>query len=713
MNLLNPRYWFQKRSGAFAAAGTELLNRMRYNALFALDPNVLVRHLVAFNSGDIAGLEHVLEEFENREDKMKIGAFKMSAAVASKPWEVRIAKGEEDNERAKLHQEVLTRFWNRVEATDAFCRNRRGGLRLLVKQMMSAQSRVYAVHDVTWTVRGDGELEALFTFVPAWMFENRTGELRFIRDPGAYTGETMKDGEWLVTVGEGVGISAAILAMAKRLSWNDWLLFSEKCGMPVILGNTGAKEDTPAWKNLLNAIANVAPKTGVLADLETKLQAVQVGGSSGQTTYRELIDVVDRGISALYRGGDLATVSQAGDSVGSDSQDGESELMDGEGCAMVSETLHRQIDRHVIRFTCGDFEPLAGIVINPPAEIDDVDRDIKVDQHLGEFGIKLSKKDMLARYGRVEATDENDAAIRQQAQQPGFGGLGGLANEEVKRLSDSAVKPATTTAEPLNRSTAELLKAFAADMSPAGKAVEELLNALDKGEAASSPLVKEKASALLSRLPSLLPEDPATAAVIAEAMTKEFGVTAEKQSNAITNPCPKCHRQMTKEGTCTHCERLAANQKTVDGLVADLDIKGPDGKSKGWKDRTESLGELEQKTIDDIKAANPKMNVDSSVATVNTEQLQHSLNHHGNAEREAKRGQIAITKDDLKRIPEVLADYDSILPGKGIADGKNQESVVFRKKYPDGTVACVELDVFNDSMKKRTLKFQTMWKEKN
>ena len=286
-------------------------------------------------------------------------------------------------------------------------------------------------------------------------------------------------------------------------------------------------------------------------------------------------------------------------------------------------------------------------------------------------------------------------------------------NKEVKRLSDSAVKPATTTAEPLNRSTAELLKAFAADMSPAGKAVQELLNALDKGEAASSPLVKEKASALLSRLPSLLPDDPATAAVIAEAMAKEFGVTAEKQSNAITNPCPKCHRQMTKEGTCTHCERLAANQKTVDGLVADLDIKGPDGKSKGWKDRTESLGELEQKTIDDIKAANPKMNVDSSVATVNTEQLQHSLNHHGNAEREAKRGQIAITKDDLKRIPEVLADYDSILPGKGIADGKNQESVVFRKKYPDGTVACVELDVFNDSMKKRTLKFQTMWKEKN
>ena len=525
MNLLNPRYWFQKRSGAFAAAGTELLNRMRYNALFALDPNVLVRHLVAFNSGDIAGLEHVIEEFENREDKMKIGAFKMSAAVASKPWEVRIAKGEEDNERAKLHQEVLTRFWNRVEATDAFCRNRRGGLRLLVKQMMSAQSRVYAVHDVTWTVRGDGELEALFTFVPAWMFENRTGELRFIRDPGAYTGETMKDGEWLVTVGEGVGISAAILAMAKRLSWNDWLLFSEKCGMPVILGNTGAKEDTPAWKNLLNAIANVAPKTGVLADLETKLQAVQVGGSSGQTTYRELIDVVGRGISALYRGGDLSTVSQAGDSVGSDSQDGESELMDGDGCAMVSETLHRQIDRHVIRFTCGDFEPLAGIVINPPAEIDDVDRDIKVDQHLGEFGIRLSKKDMLARYGRVEATDENDAAIRQQAQQPGFGGFGGLPNEKISHIPAGQSKGAgqRQTGEDQGKASEDVLKAFAQDTGPAADAIQEFLKDPSK----------EAAEALLNRLPDLIPEDPAMAAVIAEAMAKEFGAKLANEAQRV------------------------------------------------------------------------------------------------------------------------------------------------------------------------------------
>ena len=254
-----------------------------------------------------------------------------------------------------------------------------------------------------------------------------------------------------------------------------------------------------------------------------------------------------------------------------------------------------------------------------------------------------------------------------------------------------------------------ILEAFAKDTSKAAEAVKALL-------ADPTP---EKAEKLLADLPNLLPDDPALAAVIAEAMAAEFrpapSVTTDGDvaTNAITNPCPKCHRQMTKDGHCTHCEKLEANRKLVAGLVSDLDKKGPDGKSKGWKDRTENLGELEQKTIDDIKKANPNMRVDTSVATINTEQLQHSMKHHGNPDREAKRNQIAITHEDLKRIPEVLADYDSIESGKGTADGKNQEAVVFKKKYPDGTVACVELDVYSDKLKRRSLKFQTMWKEKN
>ena len=478
---------------------------------------------------------------------------------------------------------------------------------------------------------------------------------------------------------------AIIIYIRHALGDRDWGRFIERYAIPPVhfeMAAGATDKDKPLYQEAGDAAhngQNTIRPNGSHIDFAAEAR--------GADPFTPFIEHQDKYIVLLATGGTLTSLAQAdtGSLAGGAQMEVWREIVARDG-VKIAEALNRSLFRRYLELEFPGRPMAARFELSNEAK-PTADEIADLAGKLKTAGYTVDQAELEEAVGLKLVKDETPAP-----QLP-------FMNKEVKRLSDSAVKEP----EPLNRSTAELLKAFAADMSPAGKAVEELLKDPSK----------EAAEALLAKLDSLLPDDPATAAVIAEAMAKEFGVTAEKQSNAITNPCPKCHRQMTKEGTCTHCERLAANQKTVDGLVADLDIKGPDGKSKGWKDRTESLGELEQKTIDDIKAANPKMNVDSSVATVNTEQLQHSLNHHGNAEREAKRGQIAITKDDLKRIPEVLADYDSILPGKGIADGKNQESVVFRKKYPDGTVACVELDVFNDSMKKRTLKFQTMWKEKN
>ena len=534
------RFFFQKTSNDFDANEAFRRNQLRYNALRALDPDVLVRHLEAFSRGDICGLERVLEEFETREDKMRIGAFKMSAAVASKPWEVRIRKGEEENPRAKLHKDVLTRFWNRAEATDAFCRNRRGGLRLLVKQMMSAQSRVYSVHDVVWHVHGDGTLSATFTHVPAWCFENRTGRLRYIRNDCDTAGEEMRDGEWLVTVGEGVGVAAAIVAMAKRLSWNDWLLFSEKCGMPVILGNTNAQRGTEAWIAMLRAIRAVAPKTGLLADTGTTLNAVSMG-AGGQQTYRELVETVDRAISALYRGGDLATVSSGPDAAGVNAQAGESELMDDDGCKMVSETLRDQIEKFVVRFECGDFEPLAEIVINPPAETEDVDREMKIDMHLAGLGVKLSKRDALARYGRTEAEDEADALEpRQPAQQPGFGGFGGFANEARPR------NPSSGVAKPLQNAPR------GAGATEVPKDGETRLDAiLDEF---SAKLAEEMQDEMFSAAANALAKDE-TADKPAAGDGTGPEPTAGEAALANENPyhCPKCGKFAGFNGHCDKC----------------------------------------------------------------------------------------------------------------------------------------------------------------
>ena len=688
MNILNGirRFFFQKASNDFDANEAFRRNQFRYNALRALDPNVLVRHLEAFQRGDICGLERVIDEFEQREDKMRIGSFKMAAAVSSKPWEVRIRQGEEENPRAKLHQEHLTKFWNRVEATDAFCRNRKGGLRLLVKQMMSAQSRVYSVHDICWKVNGDGTLNATFTHVPAWCFENRTGRLRYIRNDCDTVGAEMPDGEWLVTVGEGVGVAAAVIAMAKRLSWNDWLLFSEKCGMPVILGNTNAQRDTPAWAAMSRAIRAIAPKTGLLADTGTTLNAVSMG-SGGQNTYRELVDTVDRAISALYRGGDLATQSSGPDAAGVNAQAGESELMDDDGCKMVAETLRDQVEKFVIRFELGDFEPLAEIVINPPADTDDVEREMKIDTHLSGLGVKLSKKDALARYGRTEAEDENDALTPPQP--PPQGGFGGLANEKTGKA------PFKTSAAVFKTAPGD--SDGQGDPQAEDALVEALIGLFEKSlaEAAAEAVSQEgdDGRAGAPRTPS-----------------QKSQPSQEELANAGTSEGARKGWETRRRNGWTP-EQLEANKATVDSLIADIGKRGPNN-SKAWKNEPKDLGEVSQTLADEIHAANPDMKVTAgTMQTIDQDQLNHALEDHG-VGKETRPNQIPITKEDLKRIPDVLADYDDIRRGLGKADGKQQEGVVFCKKYDDGTVCCVEIDWFRRKDNRRELKFQTMWKEK-
>ena len=680
------RFFFQKTSNDFDANEAFRRNQQRYNALYALDPDVLVRHLSAFERGDICGLERVLDEFELREDKMRIGSFKMAAAVSSKPWKVQIRQGEEENPRAKLHQEHLTKFWNRIEATDAFCRNRRGGLRLLVKQMMSAQSRVYSVHDICWKVNGDGTLNATFTHVPAWCFENRTGRLRYIRNDSDTAGVEMPDGEWLVTVGEGVGIAAAVIAMAKRLSWNDWLLFSEKCGMPVILGNTNAQRDTPAWAAMSRAIRAIAPKTGLLADTGTTLSAVSMG-AGGQQTYRELVDTVDRAISALYRGGDLATQSSGPDAAGVNAQAGESELMDDDGCKMIAETLRDQVEKFVIRFELGDFEPLAEIVINPPADTEDVEREMKIDNHLAGLGVKLSKKDALARYGRTEAKDENDALTPQNPATQG--GLGGLANEKQGNTPLQIAKDALQIAPKKPDGQG--------DPKPEGALVEALSGLFER-------LLTEAAAEAVSQ------EGDDGRAGAPRTPSQKSQPSQEELANAGTSEGARKGWETRRRNGWTP-EQLEANKATVDSLIADIGKRGPNN-SKAWKNEPKYLGEVSQTLADEIHAANPDMKVTAgTMQTIDQDQLNHALEDHG-VGKETRPNQIPITKEDLKRIPDVLADYDDIRRGLGKADGKQQEGVVFCKKYDDGTVCCVEIDWFRRKDNRRELKFQTMWKEK-
>ena len=133
--------------------------------------------------------------------------------------------------------------------------------------------------------------------------------------------------------------------------------------------------------------------------------------------------------------------------------------------------------------------------------------------------------------------------------------------------------------------------------------------------------------------------------------------------------------------------------------------------AKAWKNTPKDLGEVSESLAADIREANPNMKATvGTMQTIDQKQLNHALIEHG--VKDKLPSHIPITKEDLKRIPDVLSDYDDIVPGKGIANGKKQEAVIFRKRFDDGTICCVEIDWFRRGDKRHELKFQTMWKEK-
>lgn len=547
--ILNPRYWFQKRESVLGSEHVRLEQMAKFNALYGCDPDKIVAAVTQFNAGSIAPLARIIEAFEQNDDKMKICSMKMKASAARCDYSIRLKEGYEDDARAKAHMDTLKRFWSTIRVTNRFKMNETGGIRLLKKHMMDAQSFGYAVHEIIWKPLQNGELSAEFVKLPLWHFENHTGSLRFLKREYDYEGEIMREGEWLVTSGDGVGIAASICAMAKHLSFQDWLLFSERSGMPIIHGATTAAFGSDQWNNLKAALRSIGRDCRIQTDAETKIELV---GSASATNipYPALVDWADRAIAGLYRGADLSTISK-GDGTGASLQGDESAMLEQDACALMGETLHEQIDRFVIRYVYGE-EALAYISIDP-VDKPDVDTDIKVDNHLAELGVKLSKKEALQRYGRAEAENEDDA-LELQKESPFKPNEIGFANEKKDTFTDKTEqkKPGPSGSGEKGDHDA-ILKAFAEDSSAAAGEIRDLLEN-------PSP---EKAAALLQKLPELLPEDPAMAAVIAEAMAAEFGKTGLANSGHPYTKCPGCGKFMSPTGACQHCNFVEDDDRLI------------------------------------------------------------------------------------------------------------------------------------------------------
>jgi phage gp29-like protein len=300
--------------------------------------------------GFVAYAALVWDQIEKRDDVIRNVASKRKKALAK--FKRRSFQREESPEAA-AHAEALDEFYDNMTVVNALDQNETGGFPLLVRQMMDAVGKYYAVHEIVWQpAQGpEGVLTAELRFVPLWFFENRSGRLQFLKLPlGGANGEPLEEGGWMITKGDGIMEACSIAYMFKNMPLKDWVAYSDKYGTPGVLGQTNAAKGSEAGEALKAAVASFGQNwSGVVYGADgTVKEPISLITARGEGTlpFPPLVERMDRAMASLWRGCDLSTLSA--DNKGASVQEGESDILLEDDALMVSETLNLYIDKWVI-----------------------------------------------------------------------------------------------------------------------------------------------------------------------------------------------------------------------------------------------------------------------------------------------------------------------------------------------------------------------------
>lgn len=507
----------------------------RYNPIRGLTPQTLLSKVEGWRRGDLRLLALLWEEMEERDWVMKNVVAKRKRDAARCEWEIMV---EDDSPEAEAQKEFLEEFYSKIQVSHAIERDLRGGISLLLRQMMDSVGKRYAVHEVIWKP-SPGSLTADFIFVPLWFFEARAGKLAFLETDTAIDGTPLAPYEWMVTVGDGLMLASSFAYVAKDLGFKDWLNVSEKFGVPGLDAETDAAPGSAEWNQLRDALEAFGRDWAMVRNRSAKINLIEMK-NAGSLPQPPLVEYIDRALASLWRGADLSTISaNAGQGQGASIQGNESDLLREDDCGILSETLNEFIDKPALQWRFGpDVEQLAYFRVRPPIQTDK-QKDLWVDRFLLEAGAPLGVADTLERYSRPMPSDGEDLLVYQPKNPgAGFGDAGGPGPSPAPGQSEPANDApgsgdgSDQSADMANAATAQmqaLRTAFAQDLQPVRDRIKAILTIEDP------EIMAQKLRAFRGELPGLLRSinaDPAAA--------REFeGVFAARLLDGITQSVPR------------------------------------------------------------------------------------------------------------------------------------------------------------------------------
>lgn len=382
----------KKTKSKFSAATVERALMQRANLLPNITPELVTSWHASFRRGYLRSAAIAWELIMNSDDTVVAVAPKREKAVSRHGFEIITT---DDSAKAKAHAKTLEEFYNNLTATNAVDLNERGGFKMLVRQMMKSVGMKYAVHEIVW--RPGQVFTAEFRHVPLWFFENISGKLRFLPTAYGIEGEDMPDGEWMVTTGDGIMAACTACYLFKHLPLQDWLIFCERFGMPMVWGESTDNPGSDGWNAMCDALSNIAGGSEVVVSAGSKIN-IEDFKNAGALPYEAMVERMDRALATMWRGGDLSTMSK-GSGVGANMQYDEKETLENDDAANITDVLNEQVDKHVIRYVHGDAVPLAWVRVKQNIR-QDTKQDLEIDKELSEQGYSEPIEEKQKRYNR-------------------------------------------------------------------------------------------------------------------------------------------------------------------------------------------------------------------------------------------------------------------------------------------------------------------------
>ena len=243
---------------------------------------------------------------------------------------------------------------------------------------------------------------------------------------------------WLVTVGDGIMEACSVLWVYKHLPLRDWLAYSEKFGMPYLLGKTQAIFNSAEWQAMAAALRGFGSDGAAVVGGADDIVPVPMGAGSETTPFPGLVERSERAMSILWRGADLGTQAHSGTGQGQGAslQADETQALDEDRAAWLTESL-AAVSRTAIRYLFGEgVPPLAYVRLRTEVRRD-IQLDLAVDAFLLSNGAPVGVADVLARYNRP-TPGADEPLLRPPAAAgggDGGGGARGAASEDATRAS--------------------------------------------------------------------------------------------------------------------------------------------------------------------------------------------------------------------------------------------------------------------------------------